>query len=492
MSSLKRKGVRFLANKIIKKEVAYKDTFDFKLFPKYEYTKLQKKRLILTQGRIEHFRKAIKYADALSKPNKISLLYMIGYSDSLQKTVMKTSGNVVVLCAKIPKEILEIYDKYQSMLLDLKSRGIIDGNGNFADWYINERDTFYKYYKTCNKDEVIDRKFFEAYRKVESITEEYLQAEKKIKKYYKRYTIIDKLHPVKTIDHTDLDRIIKRYFPKGRECCGMVPNTHITLPKNKKAYDCGLARRDANKLLGITSEKSTYDICKQNIKRIQMNINTELRDVGYINLWDTINKMREPPYGWDSDPHAAYCLGYAMSYYLEGYYIYDTYGMFEASTSLPPLAISFLNGELKYRWEKLIYLTNENGWRLSNRLAKIFDINAEPTAKATITKVRSSIEKHTRFPISMIDEGLSEIIGDWEDTKLISHSGVNDCIHYLSWDKCEKLHEEYQNINNKVYKTISETYPSISEKDLRAATTQCSGWLWGRQTFLDSVSSQIS
>lgn len=480
-----------MGSKAKKKEVTYKDTFDFKLFPEYEYTKLQKKRLILTQSRIEHFRAAINYADALSKPNKISLLYMIGYSDSLKKAVMKTKGNVVVLCAKIPKEILEIHDEYQKMMSDLKARGAVNDDGSFSDLYIKERDTFYKHYKMCDKTDKINKEFFEWYQGVDKLIEKYLRAEKEVKKYYKRYTILDKVHPVKTIDHADLDWIIERYFPKGRECCGVGQNIAISLPKNKKAYECGLARQDCNKLLGIQSDKSTYEICKQNIKRLQMNINTALRDVGYIRLRDAVDELRKPPYEWDSEPHAAYCLGYAMSYYLEGYYIYDTYSTFEASSVLPSVAIMLLNGELKKYQEECLYLTNENGWRLSNRIAKIFGIDAEPTVKRTIMKARLAIENHTRFSISMIDEGLSDIIRDYDDTRLISHGGVNDSIHYLDWDKCDKLHNAYQNINEDVRETIHEIYPTVTEHDLTAATTQCSGWLWDKDTFLGSVSPSV-
>lgn len=480
-----------MARRREKKETVYKDTFDFKLFPEYTYTKLQKKRLILTQGRAEHFRKAINYADALSQPNKISLVYMIGYSDGIQKAVMNTSGNVVVLCAKIPKEILNIHDEYWDMMSGLKKSGIADDNGNLADWYITKRDEFYEYWKTHDKED-IDKEFFKSYRKVENITEKYLQAEKEVKKYYKRYTILDKVHPVKTIDHADLDWIIERYFPKGRECCGVEQNISISLPKNQKAYECGLARENCNKLLGIQSDQSTYDICKPNIKRIQMNINTELRNVGYVELPDSINKMKEPPYGWDSEPHAAYCLGYAMSYYLEGYYIYDGCSMFKSSDALPSVAIRLLNGEMK-KWQmEHLYLTNENGWRLSNRLAKIFAVNAELTAKDTLVKARIAIENHTRFPIAMIDEGLSNIVRDCEGTKLISHSGVNDCIHYLDWDRCAKLRDAYQNINSYVYTTLRKEYPAINERDLVASTTQCSGWLWDKNAFLTSVSHQFT
>ena len=63
------------------KKTEYKDTFTFRLFPEYTYTKAQRRRFRLFQGRIEHWRKAINYADSFNNPNRINLLYLIGYPD---------------------------------------------------------------------------------------------------------------------------------------------------------------------------------------------------------------------------------------------------------------------------------------------------------------------------------------------------------------------------------------------------------------------------
>lgn len=180
----------------------YKDTFEFKLFPQYTYTKLQQKRFRLFQGRVEHYRKIINYADSFSELNTINLVYMIGYNKNIRAYVQKTKSNVIVLCADIPDHIRKAHDDYVKLLNELKPSGYVNSSEEFTkyfDWYIkafpNAEDALY-YKKTIS-----------AYKDAAIYAE----------KYFKRYIICDKMHPEKTIAHENLDWIIKRYFPRGRE-----------------------------------------------------------------------------------------------------------------------------------------------------------------------------------------------------------------------------------------------------------------------------------
>lgn len=203
-----------------KQDVEWKDTFTFKCFPEYEYTRAQDARLILFQGRVEHYRAVINFADKFDDPNMINLVYMIGYDSKMRDYVLKTKNNVVVLCAKIPRETLKAYDDFWEMAKRLCKMGLMTADGELVR---QDLDACYEEHKLACDD--------------------YDDVVKRINKCYERYTIIDKLHPEKTIDHKDLDKIIKRYFPLGREQCKPSETSYGSLTLISKAIECGLGGR---------------------------------------------------------------------------------------------------------------------------------------------------------------------------------------------------------------------------------------------------------
>ena len=262
-----------MSGKRAPKKVEYKDTFDFKLFPHYEYTKLQQKRFRLFQGRVEHYRKIINYADNFNEPNVINLVYMIGYNDRIRPYVQKTKSNVVVLCADVPEKARKLYDEFQEMIGMLQRGGLADSNGNLNEiWYHN----FEAYSRYPEFEDTLRR-----YQKEKKLYDDYISMAAHSDKYFKRYVICDKLHPEKTIAHENLNWIVKRYFPRGREeqGCGDQAVKRAPIPK---AALSGLRRNDDPKLCGLRKDQHPAECFETSIKRCVMNINTKIRDVGYI------------------------------------------------------------------------------------------------------------------------------------------------------------------------------------------------------------------
>lgn len=472
------------------KPVEYKDTFDFRVFPEYQYTILQNKRFNLFQGRIEHYKKIINYADKFDMPNKINLVYMIGYSEKLKPYVEKTNSNIVVLAANISLDILNIYDKFWSMVKSLIPARLVDDDGNFTDIFFEDIKIAHQYYEEHKTDEANNKRIaqYEDYKK---LAEEYEKACIEINKAYKRYIIIDKLHPEKTIDHKDLDKIIKRYFPFGREQCGVSDKVLKSVVKVKTATQYGLAQDLENgyKLLGIPDDPKKRELLRKNIKRCDMDINTELRAHGHANLYAIYLELKKPPYGWDCEAHAAFCIGYAISLHKDNHWIWK-------SNTVPVMqyAETFIDAILKderrvlkhYGSEYGITMFDEDGWRLANRFALIFGIEAKtPVISMILPTLFKAIMKHTRIPVSVIDEKLMEVFNNFECT--IDTDSVNAIIKYFDWDKCKEIHEKYLTINEDTFRYLKEKYPTATEQDLFFCTTDCSGWLWSRDVFYNSV-----
>lgn len=475
-----------MSGKRAQKPVEYKDTFDFKLFPRYEYTKLHQKRFRLFQGRVEHYKKIINYADNFDEPNVINLVYMIGYNDRIRPYVQKTKSNVVVLCADIPESIRKTHDDYWEMIAHLKPIGWSDAKGNLTQNWWSNYESFLRHYG----EEGID----EQWRSEKKLYDDYTAAISIVPKYYKRYIICDKLHPEKTIAHENLNWIIKRYFPRGREeqGCGDLAARRSII---SKAALSGLRRENNPKMFGIENDKKPSECFDTSIKRCIMNINTAIRDTGNVRLTEIYREMRLPPYGWSDDLHAAYCFGYALSEYVGKYYIYDGITSFPLTEDLSQQLVHRIltseqsSGVNRRNLERYL-LYSEDGWRLANRFKYIFGIEERLPFEVMLIDIRRAIEKSTRFPVSIIDERLSNILRCDDEHRAFVSADLKAAIKYLDWDRCKDIKEKYDRINDYVFELVAERYPNreIAKDEIaHFCTTESSGWLWPSNCFWEQV-----
>jgi hypothetical protein len=523
-----------------KKKVEYRDTFDFRLFPEYTYTKVQHKRLRLFQGRIEHWRAAINYADSFEGHNKINILFMLGYDAKMEAYINRTKNNVVILCAKIPKEFLQAYDAYWTLIEKLRNVGYADKDGNLTPIFYTERKKEAKYRGTG----ALSDELYQAHDLEDHIINEYEHVKAEIGNYFANYIVIDKGHSGRRISHENLDWIIKQYFPFGREQCGISNQAVTSIKRIADALQAGLDRENTPQLLGFPTEADCYTICKQSIRRCQMDLNIGLRNKGSVDLVKLVNRMRNPPYGWDFEPHAAYCLGYALSEHLDESWIWDGIACFSSREIAVSVLRNILAEHLMRRHS--FQLITETGWRLSNRFAYMFDLNADNHSPKDATdekilelhqlglserkiaaelgtmtniaihkrlvkmrtasgeripfcnmafKICKKVESLTRWPIAIIDEHLWDALyGAYDEDNhtnipIFGRDRVRDALSYFTLEKCKELKARLETINDFVPSLIRNRYGAdvnIEEIE-RACTTQSSGWLWESDVFWECV-----
>ena len=524
-----------------KKSVEYHDTFEFRLFPEYTYTKSQQWRLRLFQGRIEHWRAAVNYADSFADGNRINLLYMLGYHPSMEAYMKKTKGNTVMLCAKIPQEFFEIYDTYWDLVKKYQSIGLADVNGHFLLAYYTEREKEEKYRGTGILSDDLYRRNDEEKR----ILEEYARIQKEIGVYFERYIIINKRGQGRTISYKSLDQLIRQYFPRGREQCGISENLYkFIIKKRSDALQAGLNLENVPKLLGLPDGTDCYTVCRRGIRRCQMYLNTAIRSNGVVDLVEVMEHMKAPPYGWDNEPHAAYCFGYAVSGYLDKTWIFDGIAFFPARDVIFTVLQNILFGHLGRR--RSFMLVSEDGSCLSSRFAYMFGVETDRMSPkdgidkrilelhlvglserkiaqkiGTMTniavhkrldKMRTAtletipfcdmarkccqgIRSITRWPVAIVDERLRDTLcGVWDSTNLIStpvfgKERVREALSYFTPERCREIKRKFDQINSEVPAMIRRKYGANIDVDAlqKMCTTTESGWLWDSETFWDCV-----
>lgn len=463
-----------------KKELIYKDTFEFGLFPKYEYTKFQQKRFRLFQGRVEHYRKAINYADSFDDPNVINLLYLIGYNDKIRPYVLKhTNNNTVVLCADVPEKIRKIHDAYKELCDKAYKWG---GTNYVQDDALT--DTFLEYCEAMVRrgTEEAQKEFAEYIQ----ISDAYEVCKNDCQKYFKRYIIEDKLHPEKTIAHENIDWIIKRYFPRGREQTGC--DDIILLPaKISRAFLSGLKGDDNSKLF-MKQGKFNADLAfKPSIKRCLMNINTALRDVGYVDLLKIANEMKAPPYGWDNDLYAAYSFGAALRDFVDNAFIFDGVSAFKLTEEYAVNIVSMiLKGDEWSKRRLAVTLYTNDAWRLVNRFAFIFGVKEELSFEQMRVNVVNAVREHTVIPIGIIDDNITKILRRDDDCISFANADLKSMLKYLTWNRCKDIKDKYEHINDYATAWLVEQFPQTSlpcDRIFECCTTSESGWLWDSEFF---------
>lgn len=522
----------------------YRDTFTFHLFPDYTYTMAQKKRFRLFQGRIEHYRAAINYADSFDEPNSINLLYLIGCNEKVRSYVEKTKSNLVVLCAEVPTEFLAAYDAYWKMVKRYQDIGFADQDGNFNSLYFSEREKEERH----RGDGILSDDLYRRNDKEAEIIEAYRRISKESEHYFSRYRVIGKSIPERFVSHEDLDWIIKKIFPFGREQSGMSDRAYTSFAKFRDALQCGLARSDCSKIMGLPNGTDSFEVCAKGITRCGMNLNVELRRTGYADLGKIMERMKAPPYGWGLDAYSAYSLGYAVSGHLNGTWVWDSISCFQSSEIIQHILWDVVKGSIPRR--RVYILLEEYGGALSERFAYLFNIGsdqyypkddtdreilalfqagmserkiAEEIGTMTNIAVHKrldrmrrteqkdvpfcnmahlvcrKVEESTRWPISLVDERLTQALYGEVDPvtrqiyPIFGRQRVQEALSYFTWDKCKELRKRLDHINELVPKLIRQRCGADTDVDQikTSCTTRSSGWIWSSETFWECVDRHI-
>lgn len=455
----------------------YRDTFRFPFFPEYTFTPGQKCRFRFFQGRIEHFRKIIDYADSFDDPNRINLVFIIGYDPAVMPYILEhTEHNTVALCARVPDGFRKAYDEYHQMLRSLKKLNYVTPTGEL-------KRSFYDYLRKAQGD-TADR-WRRIMRRYRMICNSY-------KKYYKIYVLCDKLYPEKTVSIRGLNRIARKHFPMGREAMGCGDAVYRT-DKMGDTMREGLLRHQPHELLGFDEDVNLYERFRPSIERCNLYIRSSIANNKFANLAHIADKMKEPPYGWGNDLHSAYCFGYALSPYLENGRMHDLGTLYNLSLDKAHLFAMLLSSEpyAKSVTDKHYFrMFPEEGWSLSNRLSIIFSVFPHLPLDKMIRDVCAAIEIHTRYPVAILDEQLRELICHFSRYTGKDSQALAQMTEYFSWDKCLELHERYAGINETVLETVRQKYPDagITADELKTlCTVKESGWLWPADRFWKEV-----
>lgn len=473
------------------KSVVYEDTFEFELFLQYSYTLPQKYRLRLFQGRVEHYRKAINYADKFDEGNVINLVYMLGYGPRIRTYMEKTRSNLLVLCSDIPTELMAAYDEFIALKKKMIAWSMMDKEGNLTQSYLEEREKIYSRYG--KGDGTPD--FFTPYRmnypEYDSVIEKYEDVKKDIGKCFENYVLIERGKPETVVKHSDIDRIIKRYFPYGAEACGVEERAYKNIfEKSRKALERGLMKADCSDILGFPLGSDSYKLCKKGIDDCVEKIKDALETPGYISLEKLYAEMKKPPYGWNDTPFSMYCFGYAMSNFIDGHWIYDTCSAWEAK-EVAKSAIKYTAGRIKKRTRPIFTLYCSSGESLIQKLSYTFGVPPVKPLHAMMLMVGKRIENHTRYPVSIIDKTLHELFYHVE--RSMDKSVLEKWEEHFSKERCDAIREAYGRINDTVREQLRQRYPGIDLEDVeKYCTTACSGWVWDADTFWECVHNRYS
>lgn len=527
-----------------KKKREYRDTFDFRLFPDYTYTAAQRKRFLLFQGRIEHWKAAVNYADSFDDPNRINILFLIGYSNKIRAYVEKTKANLVVLCADVPSEFLKAYDDYWALVKSYQGSGYANQEDGFMPQYFTEREKENSFRESgLLADDIFLRNDREA-----AIIGAYEIAKRDADFLFSKWIVVSKLLPEQRISQSDLGKVVKKIYPFGREQAGVGDGAYTAAAKRlREAIRAGLSRSDCTKLLHLQNSDS-YEVCKKSIRRCEMDLNVALRKTGYANLTQIMERMKHPPYGWSSEVHAAYCFGYALSIHLENTWVWDEVTCFPTSEVIETIVLHTVQG-LTLR-KKGYVLIEEAGYSLSERFAYLFDIGSDQyvpkddtdkeilslhcigmserkiaqkigtmsnvAVHKRLSKMKQNqdtkipmcnmaslickkIENMSRWPVSLVDQRLRDTLcGDFNQDVYLSipifgRQKVRDELAYFTWDRCKELKEKLLNINEYVPGLIRQRYGNDVDIDhiYNVCTTQCSGWLWDADFFWEHIDRSI-
>ena len=416
-----------------------------------------------------------------------------------------------------------------------------DKEGNLLPAYYWDREVREKH-----------RELFQEATAEDALIDRYEASKESILNCFSTYTVLQKDMPECTISHDDLDKFIKQLFPYGQEQRGVGEKVFGSLKKVVDAIQAGLERLDASKLFGFLAGTDCAQVFQKEIKRCQMNLNVVLRENGAADLVAIMDRMKAPPYGWDTELHAAYCFGYVMHDYLDVWY-WDGVGCFPmrdvAQSVLRNILTSYATSNIGRR--RAFVLVTETGCKLSERFAYLFDIGTDEFCprdetdhrilelhragrterqiaeelgtmtniavhkrlakmrtlqKAQIpfcnmaVKVIKKIEGMTQWPVSLVDGRLTEaIVGEFDDVRHLSvpifgKHKTKEALSYFTVEKCQELKAVLADLDFYVSGLIRRRYgDSVDMEEIKSmCTTRSSGWLWDAETFWECVAQCIA
>ena len=318
----------------------------------------------------------------------------------------------------------------------------------------------------------------------------------------------------------------------------------------EKALHAGLFREDISRILKLPKGTDCYKACQKNIRRCEMDLNVSLRETGQADLVQIMERMKNPPYGWSSDIHAAYCYGYAVSGHIEGTWVWDENVCFKTAEAIETALLTVLMDRMKVVRRERFILLEETGSSLSERFSYVFGIKgqeytprdetdakilelhkegksirriAEELGTMSNVSVHKRLEKmrkvgggaipfcnlahlickkledtNFRWPVSLLDDNLrAALCGTYDEdgyyTPIFGTEKVRKFITYFTHDRCRESKKKLDNMDKIISSLIQEKYGhNVDVAEIkRNCTTESSSWLWETEVFWKCVNHYI-
>ena len=407
-----------------KAEVEYKETVIFELFPKFSYTPLQRKRVVLFHGWGKNARKLIRYAANFDEPNKICLVYLVGEIKAglIERTLDECdcSDRVCVLTAEFPKEQVGIWEEYEENVRKTH-RGMWDKEKDEpAAWVLEEKRKLINYYADSmvggmdgqiglfgageDYDNCVKR--IEEYEAFFARIERYRKLRDKCGTvYFKHFRLHRRGCLEKPYTHERLDELIKRIFPLGAEAMGASVYASISPAAIGKAFEWARGG-ETDKRLGLTdaiiapAEKALVEL-----------ITHSINERGYCSLAEMRSTMANPPFGLGNDGFSAAVFARALRHFGNRTMIfYDSCGHHRLKGSEPAVFDLLFGARSKARARRYenacVYLESQPHKKVKQFMAKLWGIKIEMPGALMGLHLGQDLCRTHRVPLAYVDTRL--------------------------------------------------------------------------------------
>lgn len=408
--------------------VEYKETEIFELFPKFSYTAMQKKRVILFHGYGKNCKKLINYAAKFDVRNKICLVYLVGeVREGMIEAVLEANGcsdRVCVVTADFPAREMEIWERYDELRTSLIGFGAWDKERDRpSDEYARERKKQRDYYAGWMDGGVDGQIGFagasEDYGDCERMVNEYDSMvetvrryeklkERCAKSYFREFRLHRAGHLEKPYNHGRLDGLIKKIFPYGAEAMGCDGYAALSPASIDTAIEFGKTGALTGKL------KLTGEMIEPAVKALVSLITRCISEKGYCSIEEVAELMELPPFGFGYDGFSAACVARAISKFGNRRLLfYDGCGTFDAKGIEKAVYESAFDPQLKSRRRRrlagktsCLYLESQPHKKVKQFMARLWGIKIEMPGVMMGMHLGRDLCKSHRVPLSYIDERL--------------------------------------------------------------------------------------
>jgi len=454
-----------------KQEVEYKETEVFDLFPKFEYTRRQRQRIILFHAYAKNIKKIINYASHFDVPNKICLIYIVG--EPKPERIMKAleesgcSSNVCVLTSSFSGEQMDIYDAFQKIRESIgKICGWDDDKQYFSDSYLAETEKMRNALSMPDTPDWINDIYKNRLDEIETVDKCQKELERIKKECFKVFTCYRVGCLPKQFTHEKLDDLIISVFPCGTEALGINDTASISPALSEKGI-LQIKTGKPEKRLGFDIKDNT-----PLVKAIKKYINKQLDDPGYVNLQELGRFLQQPPYGAMRCAYTAACLTYALSAYRSRTMLfYDSVCTLVAeghesvflSYMFPIDAKERRNAE---RRPAFLYIESHPHKVVKKMIYEVFCVPMKVPSTETIQLARRKMEKKYRLPLIAADERLYMLLDiGWRWYDRGSVEKLADMVDGKTEELCDQFFR-YRMLDKKIKGNDRNSY------------AQCSSWLW--------------